>query len=48
VVARYDAQVVDALEGIKQHGGDIRAWVVGEAEIDVDAPVQHVGLGWPL
>jgi uncharacterized protein (DUF58 family) len=48
VVAHYDAQVVDALEAIKQRGGDIRAWVVGEAQLDVNAPVQNVGLGWPL
>jgi hypothetical protein len=33
---------------VKQRGGDIRAWVVGEAAIDVDAPVEHVGLAWPL
>jgi uncharacterized protein (DUF58 family) len=45
VVAHHDAQVVDALEGVKQRGGDIRAWVVGEAELDVDAPVEHVGVG---
>jgi len=48
VVARYNAPVIDALEGVKQRGGDIRAWVVGEAVFDVDAPVQNVGLGWPL
>jgi uncharacterized protein (DUF58 family) len=48
VVARYDAPVIDALEGVKQRGGDIRAWVVGDAVLDVDAPVQNVGLGWPL
>jgi uncharacterized protein (DUF58 family) len=48
VVARYDAPVIDALEGVKQRGGDIRAWVVGEAVFDLDAPVQNVGLGWPL
>jgi uncharacterized protein (DUF58 family) len=48
VVARHNDQVIDALEGVKQRGGDIRAWVVGEAAIDVDAPVEHVGLAWPL
>jgi uncharacterized protein (DUF58 family) len=48
VVAGNHAQVIDALEGIKHRGGDIRAWVVGEAELDVDAPVEHVGLAWPL
>jgi uncharacterized protein (DUF58 family) len=48
VVARYNAPVIDALEGVKQRGGDIRAWVVGEAVLDVDAPVRNVGLGWPL
>jgi uncharacterized protein (DUF58 family) len=48
VVARYNAPVIDALEGVKQRGGDTRAWVVGEAVFDVDAPVENVGLGWPL
>jgi uncharacterized protein (DUF58 family) len=48
VVARSQPHVIDALEGVKQRGGSIRAWVVGDAELDLDAPVQHVGLGWPL
>ena len=48
VVVRADAQVVDALEGVKHRGGEISAWVVGEADLDVDAPVRRVGLGWPL
>jgi uncharacterized protein (DUF58 family) len=52
VLARDQPQVIDALEGVKQRGGSIRAWVVrhGEmdAEPDLDAPVRHIGLGWPL
>ena len=29
-------------------GDSVRAWVVGDADLDVDAPVQHVGTDWPL
>jgi uncharacterized protein (DUF58 family) len=48
VLARDQPQVADALEGVKHRGGSIRAWVVGEAVPNLDAPIQHVGLGWPL
>jgi hypothetical protein len=41
-------EIVDALEMVRRHGGNVRAWVVGDADLDVDAPVQHVGTGWPL
>ena len=39
---------VDALETVRRRGGTIRAWVVGDADLDVDAPVQHTGTRWPL
>jgi uncharacterized protein (DUF58 family) len=48
VLSRQQPEVMDALEGVKHRGGDIRAWVVGDAQPDLDAPVQHAGLGWPL
>src|ERR1700682_1447194 len=48
VLAREQPKVIDALEAVKHRGGDIRAWVVGDAQPDLDAPVQHAGLGWPL
>jgi hypothetical protein len=41
-------QVVEALETVRRRGGTVRAWVVGDADLDVDAPVQHVGTEWPL
>jgi uncharacterized protein (DUF58 family) len=41
-------EVVEALETIRRRGGTVRAWVVGDADLDVDAPVQHVGTAWPL
>jgi uncharacterized protein (DUF58 family) len=41
-------EIVDALEMVRRHGGNVRAWVVGDADLDVDAPVQHVGTDWPL
>jgi hypothetical protein len=40
--------VVEALETVRRSGGTVRAWVVGDADLDVDAPVQHVGIEWPL
>ncbi|GAC1670650.1 MAG: hypothetical protein PVS3B2_12010 [Candidatus Dormibacteraceae bacterium] len=48
VLAREQPEIVDALEGVKRRGGSIRAWVVGDAQPDLDAPVQHAGLAWPL
>ena len=41
-------QIVEALEIVRRRGGNVRAWVVGDADLDVDAPVQHVGTEWPL
>lgn len=40
--------VVDALEMVRRGGGLVRAWVVGDGDLDLDGPVQHVGTEWPL
>ena len=48
VTASANAEIDEALETIKQRGGIARAWVVGEAEIEADVPVQRTGLKWPL
>jgi uncharacterized protein (DUF58 family) len=40
--------LIDALEMVRRRGGNVHAWVVGDADLDVDAPVQHVGTDWPL
>jgi uncharacterized protein (DUF58 family) len=40
--------VVEALEMVRRRGGRVRAWVVGDADFDVDGQVQHVGTDWPL
>jgi uncharacterized protein (DUF58 family) len=40
-------ELADALEIVRRHGGTVRAWVVGDAEVDLDGPVQHVGTDWP-
>jgi uncharacterized protein (DUF58 family) len=50
--------IVEALEMVRRRGGNVRAWVVGAPgarrahfqtdDLDVDAPVQHVGTSWPL
>jgi uncharacterized protein (DUF58 family) len=40
--------VVEALEMVRRRGGMVRAWVVGDADFELDGPVQHVGTDWPL
>jgi uncharacterized protein (DUF58 family) len=48
VTAGPEAALIEALETVQQRGGRIRAWVVGDAELDLDAPMQRTGTIWPL
>jgi uncharacterized protein (DUF58 family) len=48
VTGSADAALIEALETVQQHGGRIRAWVVGEADLEIEAPIQRVGTSWPL
>ena len=48
VAAGANADIDDALASVKRRGGSVRAWVVGEATVDLDLPVQRAGLAWPL
>jgi uncharacterized protein (DUF58 family) len=48
VTAGAHPELVDALEMVRRRGGNVRAWVVGDGDLDVDAPVQHVSTDWPL
>jgi len=48
VTAEPDATLIDALETVRRRGGRIRAWVVGEAELEIEAPIHRVGTAWPL
>jgi uncharacterized protein (DUF58 family) len=48
VTAGDSTALIEALETVQQRGGRIRAWVVGEAELEIEAPVQRVGTAWPL
>jgi uncharacterized protein (DUF58 family) len=47
ISAGASVPLIEALETVKQRGGAIRAWVVGDAAIDLEAEVQRVGTGWP-
>ena len=48
-VAAGDQKVmVEALEMVRRRGGSVRAWIVGDADFDLDGPVQHVTTDWPL
>jgi uncharacterized protein (DUF58 family) len=43
-----DRSLIDAAQLAKQRGSGVRAWVVGDAELDLDAPVRRVGTEWPV
>ena len=48
VTGAADEGLIEALETARRRGSRVRAWVVGDADLDVDAPVEHVGTEWPL
>jgi uncharacterized protein (DUF58 family) len=48
VTASPSAGLADALDTVRRRGGSVRAWVVGDVELDTDAPVQRTGLKWPF
>jgi uncharacterized protein (DUF58 family) len=48
VCAGNAAQITEALETVRRRGGRIRAWVVGDSDLDLDAEVRRVGTEWPL
>jgi uncharacterized protein (DUF58 family) len=48
VIGDSEKEVAEALEMVRRRGGSVRAWVVGDADFDLDGPVQHVGADWPL
>ena len=48
VTGAADQRLTEALETARRRGSRVRAWVVGDADLDVDAPVEHVGTEWPL
>jgi uncharacterized protein (DUF58 family) len=48
VTAAGHPELVEALETVRHRGGAVRAWIVGDAALGFDVPVQHVGTSWPL
>jgi uncharacterized protein (DUF58 family) len=47
-ISAGEPRLLEALEDAKARGGRVRAWVVGEAELEIDAEVRRVGTKWPL
>lgn len=43
-----NAAMAEALDTIRLRGGSVRAWVVGDAEVDLEGTVTRVGTRWPL
>jgi uncharacterized protein (DUF58 family) len=48
ITSAASSGISEALETVRRRGGRIRAWVVGDVELAVDAPVRRVGTAWPL
>ena len=48
IFASSSPAIAEALETVRLRGGSVRAWVVGDAEVDVDGPTTRVGTSWPL
>ena len=48
VTASDSPALAEALDTVKRRGGSVRAWVVGDVELDADVAVQKAGLSWPL
>jgi hypothetical protein len=47
-VASANPEIDEALETIRQRGGAVRAWVVGDAKVEPGVSTQRAGLQWPL
>jgi uncharacterized protein (DUF58 family) len=48
VIATANDEIDGSLETIRQRGGAVRAWVVGDAEVGSNVSTQRAGLEWPL
>jgi uncharacterized protein (DUF58 family) len=48
VLAGSRSAIVDALDDVRRRGGAVRAWVVGDEEVEVGGPLQRVGTDWPI
>lgn len=48
IIATANPEIDEALETISQRGGAVRAWVVGDADVDSGVSTQRAGLEWPL
>jgi len=47
VTTGASTDLIEALDTARQRGGRVRAWVVGDADIDIE-PFKRVGTTWPL
>jgi len=48
VTGSPDASLVEEAESSRTRGARARAWLIGDAELDVDLPVERAGVEWPL
>jgi uncharacterized protein (DUF58 family) len=48
VLGTANPDIVDALDDARRRGARVRAWLVGDAEVELDAAVTRVDTRWPL
>ena len=48
VLTAGDRAVLEEADIAAGRGARVRAWVIGDAQIEVDVPAERVGLQWPL
>lgn len=40
--------LIEAVAEVMRRGARVRGWVIGDTELDVDAPIERVGTQWPI
>jgi uncharacterized protein (DUF58 family) len=48
VTSSGDPALVEAVDEARRRGTRVRGWVIGDAELDIDAPMERVGTAWPV
>jgi hypothetical protein len=48
VTSSGDPALIEAVDEARRRGTRVRGWVIGDAELDIDAPMERVGTAWPV
>jgi len=48
VTSSANPALIEAVDEARRRGTRVRGWVIGDAELDIDAPMERVGTAWPV